>query len=533
MSWREDAFFKDTHAIRLFLGEGVGDLGVLVVASADDLNILADAAVDGYIEIDIKGDIVSEDGTVVFEHGTDGTDALAIADLRGDVLSANGLTVLDNGTDGTDAFLTADVLAEDGSPVVLSGPDQETSEIAAGIIQIMGAGYFVGNILGSVLAADENPVVTIGADIANSSVEAGTITAGVGGFNGDLSGNVTGDVSGDVTGDITGNVLAGDAAAIVSSGADIENSSVEAGTITAGTGGFNGNLAGIHNGDVIADDAAAIITAGADIANSSVNAGTITAGAGGFNGDLTGDVDGDVSGDLTGDVLADDASAIVSSGATQAASGVNVGKVTTPEIETAGDLTIDCGANQTAVLEESVWDDLRIVPGAFDFAGSSDPTLTGWQPGGAGATFQVYEFNIDDEVFASCQMPHSYREGTDLNFHIHWTPKDRGVTESGKSVGWKVDYSIANPNGVFGASATVDLQDVCSGVNHQHELTSSVVVDGTGLTISHIIMLRIYRSDTGADDTWANNGAGERPVLLEFDIHYESDTIGSRQEVVK
>jgi len=164
MSWREDAFFKDTHIIRLFLGEGIGDLGVLVVASAEDLNILADAAVNGYIEYDIKGDILAENDTVVFQHGTDGADALAIADLRGDVQSADGTVVLDHGTDGTDAFITADVMAEDGSPIVLSGADQTLSEITAGIIQIVGGGYFIGDIQGGILAGDETAVLGNGTD---------------------------------------------------------------------------------------------------------------------------------------------------------------------------------------------------------------------------------------------------------------------------------------------------------------------------------------------------------------------------------
>lgn len=197
------------------------------------------------------------------------------------------------------------------------------------------------------------------------------------------------------------------------------------------------------------------------------------------------------------------------------------------------DLTVNCGTEKTLRLDKIVWDDLRIVPGAFQFTGSSDPTLSSWQPGGSGAVFRVYKFQKNNEVFALVQMPHTYKEGTDLLFHIHWTPCNRGVAESGNKVGWKVDYSIANIDGVFGSSLTVDLSHTCSGVDDKHELTSSVVVPGTGLTISHIAILRIYRSDTGADDTWAGTLAAQSPAILEFDIHFQIDTMGSRQELVK
>jgi len=130
-------------------------------------------------------------------------------------------------------------------------------------------------------------------------------------------------------------------------------------------------------------------------------------------------------------------------------------------------------------------------------------------------------------------MPHTYKEGTDLEFHIHWTPANRGVAESGNKVGWKVDYTIADVGGIFGASATVDLSDTCSGVNDKHELAGSVTVSGAGLKVSHIIVLRIYRTDTGTDDTWAGTTNAQSPALLEFDIHFRKDTMGSRQEFIK
>ncbi len=46
-------------------------------------------------------------------------------------------------------------------------------------------------------------------------------------------------------------------------------------------------------------------------------------------------------------------------------------------------------------------------------------------------------------------------------------------------------------------------------------------------------MLKIYRSDTGTDDTWAGTSAAQSPGLLEVDFHHEIDTMGSRQEFIK
>ena len=198
----------------------------------------------------------------------------------------------------------------------------------------------------------------------------------------------------------------------------------------------------------------------------------------------------------------------------------------------ASDLDLECGAEKTLRLVNTVWDDLRIVPGAFQFAGSSDPNLSTWSPG-AGQLFLVYAFNLNDQAFATCQLPHTYKEGTDLLIHLHWTPRDRGVTESGNAVGWKIDYSIANVGGDFPAASTVDLSDTVTGTDDRSEVAGSVSIPGAGIGISAQIMLRIYRTDTGSDDTWVGTGGANSPALLEVDIHHEVDTQGSRQEFIK
>ncbi len=200
------------------------------------------------------------------------------------------------------------------------------------------------------------------------------------------------------------------------------------------------------------------------------------------------------------------------------------------------------GANYTHINDDGEirtygtaqsWEDLRIIPGAFQFAGSADPTLGDWQPAGSGATFKVYKFLKNDEVFFTCQIPHNYKEGSDIKPHIHWTPGNRGNEENGNNVGWKMDYSWADRNVTFGASATVSLTDACSGIDDQHEKTASGNITGTNKTISSMLVVRLYRSDTGADDTWVGATSALSPILLEFDIHYEIDSLGSDLELTK
>jgi len=181
--------------------------------------------------------------------------------------------------------------------------------------------------------------------------------------------------------------------------------------------------------------------------------------------------------------------------------------------------------------ESSLWDDLRIVPGAFAFAGNADPTLVNWQPGGSGTTFKVYEFATNDEVYFSCQLPHGYKLGTNLHPHVHWTPGARGNEENGNTVNWALDYSISDIDGVFGAAQTINIPDTCQGTDHQHHMAFNGTIDGSNISgVSAMILCRLYRT-TG--DSWDSSSSGQLPLLLEFDFHYEIDTVGSRSEYLK
>ena len=64
----------------------------------------------------------------------------------------------------------------------------------------------------------------------------------------------------------------------------------------------------------------------------------------------------------------------------------------------------------------------------------------------------------------------------------------------------------------------------------KHYLTNFAALSGTGKTISSMLLCRIFRDATGAgltDDY--DNDVG----LLEIDFHYEIDTAGSREVLVK
>ena len=178
------------------------------------------------------------------------------------------------------------------------------------------------------------------------------------------------------------------------------------------------------------------------------------------------------------------------------------------------------------------WDDLLINSGLFKFAGSSDPTWRTWTIDCV--DFQALSFDDEDEIFFTCQLPHTYKEGTDIRAHVHWTPKARGNEEINKYVGWKLDVSWANINGdPFTSVATIDMTDKCSGTDDYHEVSAgSTNIDGTGKKISSMLVCRLYRDDSEVIEYWEGTGVNA-PALLQFDFHHEVNSMGSSIEWVK
>jgi len=205
-------------------------------------------------------------------------------------------------------------------------------------------------------------------------------------------------------------------------------------------------------------------------------------------------------------------------------------------LQTAAEITTHTGvatahhsnANDPSAGEKTaIWvdgyDDCRVST-TFTKKGTSDPTYVGVRSG------HLAEFNTNNELFFTGQLPHTYKEGSNLLLHLHWT-HSRGVAEDTKTVNWRVDLSVISVNGVFLAGTTYDLTETCDGVDYKHQISSSVTVSGTGLKVSSILIGRIYRA---AGDSWATNTNGNKPALCGVDRHYQIDTFsGSVAEYPK
>lgn len=190
-----------------------------------------------------------------------------------------------------------------------------------------------------------------------------------------------------------------------------------------------------------------------------------------------------------------------------------------------------------------VWDDLRVPLVGVQAGGLKPPAWAQFMDDGAGSV-GVYGWAFGDEaveaneeqLFFAAQLPHTYKEGTDIRVHVHWSPAIGGA--AGEFVKWGLEYTWVNINGTYGNTAIITsdassadaatTSEDASMVADKHYVTKIGVISGAGQTISSMLVCRVFRNSSHADDDLAEDAFG-----LEIDFHHQVDTMGSRQELIK
>lgn len=171
--------------------------------------------------------------------------------------------------------------------------------------------------------------------------------------------------------------------------------------------------------------------------------------------------------------------------------------------------------------DATVWDDMRTPISSVRVPAALAPVWTAYK----GSQVLAFDGTSSDFVYFVAQLPHSYKEGTNLDVHIHWTPEDN----TAGNVKWQLTYSWANIDGIFPAETIVERIVATPEVTDKQILTDLVNIDGTGKAVSSMLLCSLARLGGDVEDTYNAKDA----YLLEIDFHFEIDTVGSRTELAK
>lgn len=177
-----------------------------------------------------------------------------------------------------------------------------------------------------------------------------------------------------------------------------------------------------------------------------------------------------------------------------------------------------------------LWDDVTVPLLSSNSSGASAPSLARFQRDLAGTSQGVYTFQfsatVENELFGSIQMPHRWKLGSAISPHLHWSP---GASTNPGAVRWGLEYTIASA--VAGANidypVTVlnEVDQAAGGVANRHQIAEFTDIVMTGQRASCVILFRLYRAATHANDTFTAVAHG-----LSFDIHFQADSGGGSSE---
>ena len=189
------------------------------------------------------------------------------------------------------------------------------------------------------------------------------------------------------------------------------------------------------------------------------------------------------------------------------------------------DLKIDCGALKTVELVEVVYKDINLGASQLSRPTSSQPDLVTFvDEAGTDTNIQTYGFAPGEKVHGSFEIQHDYKEGTDIEFHVHW----QGITAptGTDKVKWQLTYTLGASGQTLDAPTTIVIETDFD-TQYEFKLSEFSAITGTNISMGEQFLFTLERITASADEY-----AGDA-LIATAGLHYQIDTIGSRQKLTK
>ena len=178
--------------------------------------------------------------------------------------------------------------------------------------------------------------------------------------------------------------------------------------------------------------------------------------------------------------------------------------------------------------DEVRWDDLRFPAQGIDIVGPSAPPSRETDTG-----LLIFSASAVNTIAGVAQMPHAWLEESTIVPHVHW--QKTSATSPTGNVLWQFDYEVVNNGSVAAMDYGTQLQTSSvvagtpdDGAANRILISSFGNVSMRNYDISCIIFWKLSRIGNDAADT-----ATMTARLVEFDLHYIVDGMGSQQQFTK
>lgn len=195
-------------------------------------------------------------------------------------------------------------------------------------------------------------------------------------------------------------------------------------------------------------------------------------------------------------------------------------------------IQIDKGGRLTFIGTATYWKDVAPYSVATG-SGPSAPALA--QYGTTGHYLHKFADNhgSDEAITIAFQMPHEWKIGSDVHFHVHVIPSANGSAGNNQVI-FRASYQWVNIDGSFSTTTNTDLDTtftVGASDGNAHKLWEPSALSGSGKTLSGglvITLSRLSKTNPGGADNYTGD-----VWLLFTDCHVECDAVGSADETTK
>ena len=166
------------------------------------------------------------------------------------------------------------------------------------------------------------------------------------------------------------------------------------------------------------------------------------------------------------------------------------------------------------------WDDIYI-PMAITKLGVTAPSWDSFH-----GNLSQYTFAINDYVQGSFELLHNYKEGSNLDIHVHIATNG---AEASKEARYSFEYWMADMNEASTTTTTITSADkALTNADGHHEYVDLGDISGTGMKIGAIVCFLLKRvALVDGDDPTSD------PFVMSVGCHYQIDSMGSSTETVK
>jgi hypothetical protein len=209
-------------------------------------------------------------------------------------------------------------------------------------------------------------------------------------------------------------------------------------------------------------------------------------------------------------------------------------------IDNIGNTRIGDGTNNTYIESDGSlsyegtatrYDDLKVPMNSTNAGSSNAPDWALFKKNGTSQGVLLYWFNkgYEEELYFVVQMPHAWKEGSDIYPHVHWVTKN---DVGSYKVTWALEFTWSSVGQVFSDTTILTASDPIAPIGtvsaYEHAITSLGTISGAGKTLSSVLICGVYRDGDGPNDSYPTDAG-----LIEIDFHYQIDSDGSREEYTK